>query len=52
MKFISYMRPKGSHANSHTANVIAIARTYVTEREIPFKRRKVTEVTLAPKTLF
>lgn len=34
------MRPKGSHANSHTANIIATARTYVTEREIPFKRRK------------
>lgn len=42
MKFISYMkhlRPKESHANSHKANTTT-AKTHVTAREIPFKRRK------------
>lgn len=43
VKFILYMRhrrPKGSHADSHTAKVIATASTFVTVREIPLKRRK------------
>lgn len=52
MKFILYvkhLRPKGSHANSHTANTTT-AKTHVIAREIPFKRRK--QGTVLTQTLF